>query len=101
MEDFAGICVKSKNGRIDHIFSLSDAAQTATYQGMKVKADYAVISNEYAGNRTLFLGNGTQLVAPGVMIQTDNAANVLLEKKEGNGILFLLLPVRLLSAIRR
>ena len=51
MEDFAGICVKSKNGRIDHIFSLSDAAQTATYQGMKVKADYAVISNEYAGNR--------------------------------------------------
>ena len=80
MEDFAGICVKSKNGRIDHIFSLSDAAQTATYQGMKVKADYAVISNEYAGNRTLFLGNGTQLVAPGVMIQT---ANVLLEKKEG------------------
>ena len=54
MEDFAGICVKSKNGRIDHIFSLSDAAQTATYQGMKVKADYAVISNEYAGNRTLF-----------------------------------------------
>ena len=83
LEDFAGICVKSKNGRIDHIFSLSDAAQTATYQGMKVKADYAVISNEYAGNRTLFLGNGTQLVAPGVMIQTDNAANVLLEKKEG------------------
>ena len=83
LEDFAGICVKSKNGRIDHIISLSDAAQTATYQGMKVKADYAVISNEYAGNRTLFLGNGTQLVAPGVMIQTDNAANVLLEKKEG------------------
>ena len=83
LKDFAGICVKSKNGRIDHIFSLSDAAQTAIYQGMKVKADYAVISNEYAGNRTLFLGNGTQLVAPGVMIQTDNAANVLLEKKEG------------------
>ena len=22
LEDFAGICVKSKNGRIDHIFSL-------------------------------------------------------------------------------
>ena len=83
LEDFAGICVKSKNGRIDHIFSLSDAAQTAIYQGMKVKADYAVISNEYAGNRTLFLGNGTQLVTPGIMIQTDNAANVLLEKKGG------------------
>ena len=33
LEDFAGICVKSKNGRIDHIFSLSDAAQTAIYQG--------------------------------------------------------------------
>ena len=50
---------------------------------MKVKSDYAVISNEYAGNRTLFLGNGTQLVASGIMIQTDSAANVLLEKKEG------------------
>ena len=75
--------MESKNGRIDHIFSLSDAVQTATYQGMKVKADYAVISNEYAGNRTLFLGNGTQLVAPGIMVQTDSAANVLLEKKAG------------------
>ncbi len=83
LKDFAGICVKSRNGRVDHIFSLSDAVHTATYQGMKVKADYAVISNEYAGNRTLFLGNGTQLVASGIMIQTDSAANVLLEKKEG------------------
>ena len=83
LNDFAGICVKSKNGRIDHIFSLSDAAQTATYQGMKVKADYAVISNEYDGNRTLFLGNGTLLVAPGMRIQADTVANVLLEKKQG------------------
>ena len=83
LNDFAGICVKSKNGRIDHIFSLSDAAQTATYQGMKVKADYAVISNEYDGNRTLFLGNGTLLVAPGIRIQADTVANVLLEKKQG------------------
>ena len=59
---------------VDHIFSLSDAAQTATYQGMKVKADYAVISNEYDGNRTLFLGTGTLLVAPGIRIQADTVA---------------------------
>ncbi len=83
LKDFAGICVKSKNGRTDHIFSLSDATQTATYQGMKVKADYAIVSNEYAGNRTLFLGNGTQLVAPEVTVHTDQAGNVLLEKKQG------------------
>ena len=84
LTDFAGICVKSKNGRTDHIFSLSDATQTATYQGMKVKADYAVISNRYAGdNRTLFMGNGTQLIAPGVSIRTSVPANVLLEQKEG------------------
>ncbi len=83
LKDFAGICVKSKNGRVDHIFSLSDAEQAATYRGMKVKADYAVVSNEYAGNRTLFLGSGTQLVVPGIMVQADSAANVLLEKKAG------------------
>ena len=53
------------------------------YQGMKVKADYAVISNEYAGNRTLFIGNGTQLIASSISIQTSEAANVLLEKKQG------------------
>ena len=84
LTDFAGICVKSKNGRTDHIFSLSDATQTATYQGMKVKADYAVISNRYAGdNRTLFMGNGTQLIAPGVSIRTSVPAHVLLEQKQG------------------
>ena len=84
LTDFAGICVKSKNGRTDHIFSLSDATQTATYQGMKVKADYAVISNRYAGdNRTLFMGNGTQLIAPGVSIRTSVPANVQLEQKQG------------------
>ena len=83
LKDFAGICVESKNGRTDHIFSLTDSSQTATYQGMKVKADYAVISNEYAGNRTLFMGNGTQLIASGISIQTSEAANVLLEKKQG------------------
>ena len=84
LTDFAGICVKSKSGRTDHIFSLSDATQTATYQGMKVKADYAVISNRYAGdNRTLFMGNGTQLIAPGVSIRTSVPANVLLEQKQG------------------
>jgi len=84
LTDFAGICVKSKSGRTDHIFSLSDATQTATYQGMKVKADYAVISNRYAGdNRTLFMGNGTQLIAPGVSIRTSVPAHVLLEQKQG------------------
>lgn len=83
LKDFAGICVKSKNGRIDHIFSLSDSSQTATYQGMKAKGDYVLISNEYAGNRTLFLGNGTRLVAQGISIQTLVDANVLLEQKQG------------------
>lgn len=83
LKDFAGICVKSKSGRTDYIFSLADAAQTASYQGMKVKADYALISNEYADNRTLFLGNGTLLTAKGVSIRTSIPANVLLEKRQG------------------
>lgn len=83
LDDFAGICINSKNGRTDHIFSLSDSGQTATYQQMKVKAEYAVISNEYDGNRTVFMGSGTQLSTPGISIQTSKCANVLLEKKQG------------------
>lgn len=83
LDDFAGICINSKNGRTDHIFSLSDSGQTATYQQMKVKAEYAVISNEYDGNRTVFMGSGTQLSTPGISIQTFKCANVLLEKKQG------------------
>ena len=50
---------------------------------MQVRADYALVSNEYAENRTLFLGNGTLLKASGVNILADKATNVLLEKKNG------------------
>lgn len=83
LKDFAGICVKSRNGRTDYIFSLSDAGQTATYQGMKVKADYAVISDKQGEKSTLFMGNGTLLVADGIRISTSVPANVLLERKQG------------------
>lgn len=83
LTDFAGICVENKSGRIDHIFSLSDCSKTVTYQDMQVRADYALVSNEYAENRTLFLGNGTLLKASGVNILADKATNVLLEKKNG------------------
>ncbi len=83
LTDFAGICVENKSGRIDHIFSLSDCSKTVTYQDMQVRADYALVSNEYAENRTLFLGNGTLLKASGVNIFADKATNVLLEKKNG------------------
>ena len=83
LNDFAGICVKSRNGRTDYIFSLSDAGQTATYQGMKVKADYAVISDKQGEKSTLFMGNGTLLVADGLRISTSVPANVLLEWKQG------------------
>ncbi|HJD75047.1 MAG TPA: heparinase II/III-family protein [Bacteroides reticulotermitis] len=83
LTDFAGICVENKSGRIDHIFSLSDCSKTVTYQDMQVRADYALVSNEYAENRTLFLGNGTLLKASGVNLLADKATNVLLEKKNG------------------
>lgn len=83
LTDFAGICVENKSGRIDHIFSLSDCSKTVTYQDMQVRADYALVSNEYAENRTLFLGNGTLLKASGVNILADKATNVVLEKKNG------------------
>lgn len=83
LPDFAGICVRTKNGRIDYIFSTSDASQTVTYRDMKVKGDYALISNENAGNRTLFLGNGTYLHTSGIRIETSQTANVLMEQRKG------------------
>lgn len=83
LTDFAGICVKSRNGRTDYIFSLSDAGQTATYHRMKVKADYAVISEVQGEKHTLFIGNGTLLVADGIRVSTSVPADILLEWKQG------------------
>lgn len=83
-DDFAGICVESKNGRQDYIFSLADATRTATYQRMEVKGSYALIGHSANGECTILLGHGTSLIAPGVEITAPVPVSVLLEKKAGH-----------------
>lgn len=81
--DFSGVCVKSKDGRTDYIFSLADGARTATYQRMEVNGTYALIGSSENGERTIFLGHGTSLVALGVEITAPTPVSVLLEKRAG------------------
>lgn len=82
--DFAGICVESKNGCTDYIFSLADDSRTATYKEMTVKATYALIGRSADGGQTILLGKGTKLIAPGVEISASASISALLEKKAGH-----------------
>lgn len=82
-EGFAGICVKSKSGRTDYIFSSSDASASASYQEMSMSGTYALVSSTNATNRLFFLGNGSELKAGSVSIKAAEHATVTLEQKEG------------------
>ena len=82
-DGFAGICVKSKKGRIDHIFSQESAAASATYKGIDVTATYAVCSVDANGDRLYFLGDGTRLRSSELFIETKQKGNVVAEKKNG------------------
>lgn len=83
LKDFAGICVKNKSGRTDYIFSLSEGDRLATYRGMKVRAEYALIGQSKGGEQTLFMGHGTQLSVPDIDIRSSVSASVLLEQRDG------------------
>lgn len=82
-EGFAGICVKSKSGRTDYIFSSADATASASYQKMSMTGTYALIGITNATNRLFFLGNGTELKAGSVSIKAKENVTVTLEHKEG------------------
>lgn len=77
-KSFAGICVKTKSGRTDYIFSAYKTTAPMTYKGMSMKGDYAVISSEQ-----ILLGNGTSLETDGISISADTPTSVLMVKKDG------------------
>nr|WP_321376645.1 six-hairpin glycosidase [uncultured Bacteroides sp.] len=80
--DFVGIKIESKNGRMDYIFS-SESATKAMYQNMISEAAYAVIGVENSGNCVLFMGNGRLLKGANCSIETSVLANAILENKQG------------------
>lgn len=80
-DDFVGIKVKSRSGRIDYIFS-SIVNEFVEYKEMSVKGTYAVISRN-GEDFTLFLGNGTYIEGFGFSIEADQPTNAVLEFKNG------------------
>ncbi|WP_321332408.1 six-hairpin glycosidase [uncultured Bacteroides sp.] len=81
--DFAGICVTSKDGRIDYIFSQGSESGEAIYGKYTVRGTYAVVSLKPNGDCTYFLGNGTEIESSDISIEAQTIANIALEKKMG------------------
>lgn len=79
--DFVGLCIESKGGRRDYIFS-SIAADEVRYHDKVVKGTYGLIS-EQGDDFTLFLGNGYKIAAREFSIDCAEKANVTLERKGG------------------
>jgi hypothetical protein len=80
-DDFVGLIVTSKSGRLDHIFS-SAKDEKVHYNNMTVQGIYAVISEENK-DFSLFLGGGTLISAKGITIRCSEKANVVLVYKQG------------------
>ncbi len=78
--DFAGVEVKSKNGRTDYVFSCGEQQQKVVYQGMEAAASYALVSQLPGGDGVYLLGGGTQLNAPGVAILSQQPVVATVEK---------------------
>lgn len=81
VDDFSGICVESKNGRKDYIFSQATPNETADYKQMKATGTYALIGTEKNTGCVLFLGNGTLLKYGDISILSATPVTVALEKK--------------------
>ncbi|WP_321373369.1 six-hairpin glycosidase [uncultured Draconibacterium sp.] len=78
--DFAGIQVINKSGRKDYIFSTYDQ-KTAKYKNMQTDATYALVGNEKNGDFVLFMGNGTRLIANGLIFSAKEKGNLVFEQK--------------------
>jgi len=79
--DFVGLIVKTKKGRTDYIFS-SVKEENVNYNNVLVNATYAVIS-EKDNDFTLFLGNGTKIMAKGLTLSADKKTSAVIEYKNG------------------
>lgn len=89
---FVGLRVKHKSGREDLIFSTTGIA-SVKYNQISTNANYAVVANGIHGNFTLFLGDGSQLLANGISINSVNKTNVVFEKKDGDFYLHNIEPI--------
>ena len=77
------VCVRQKDGRTDYILSSDRPEETCSSGNMSAQATYALWGNKQGNNCTLFLGNGTLLSTPNIIIKSATPANVLLEYKNG------------------
>lgn len=77
------VCVRQKDGRTDYILSSDRPEETCTSGNMSAQATYALWGNKQGNDCTLFLGNGTLLSTPNIIIKSATPANVLLEYKNG------------------
>lgn len=82
-DDFSGIYVENKTGRIDYIFSQARPDATARHKEMAVTGTYALIGIEKNNDCILFLGNGTQLKYKDISITAKSPAHIVLEMKQG------------------
>lgn len=78
------ICVKQKGGRTDYILSNDNAQDMCSSGKMSARATYALWGSRQGKDCTLFMGNGTLLSTPDIVIQSPVPANVLLEYKDGS-----------------
>lgn len=77
------VCVRQKDGRTDYILSSDRPEETCSSENMSAQATYALWGNKQGNDCTLFLGNGTLLSTPNIIIKSATLANVLLEYKNG------------------
>ncbi|MBD9094876.1 MAG: six-hairpin glycosidase [Bacteroides oleiciplenus] len=77
------VCVRQKDGRTDYILSSDRPEETCTSGNMSAQATYALWGNKQGNDCTLFLGNGTLLSTPNIIIKSATPANILLEYKNG------------------
>ncbi len=76
------IHVAHVDGRSDYILSNDNVDTTVAIENFKVKATYAVYSNDN-GNCTIFLGGGTLLQTADVIITAETPVDVTLKKNNG------------------
>ena len=72
-----------KNGRTDYILSSDNPTDICTSGKMSAQATYALWGNKKGDDCTFFLGYGTLLSTPNVVIKAETPADVLLEFKKG------------------
>lgn len=77
------VCVRQKDGRTDYILSSDRPEETCSSGNMSAQATYALWGNKQGNDCMLFLGNGTLLSTPNIIIKSATPANILLEYKNG------------------